>query len=276
MIQFIMRTKIFSTAAVLVIAVFMISCQSSDSKSKKVATFDTNKIDAKKIKEDVVDIIVSMPSNLEVVNLINETGAAFIGGLTLEDAQINQLLTRAAKSKAYGSVLFDMAYANTYNQTNTFSKLLTVHESLTKSLGFEDLLRQQKKYQDRYQANKDNRDSINQIASEMLSSSNAYIQEHGSAVDISLVFAGATAKSLHVMSSVTLFARNNEKLVELMKSQKDRVNAAFRILELTSEDAEVNKMVEVIKPVNDVFSSSEPFTLDTVDKIQRLTEFVME
>ncbi len=271
-----MRTNIFSSVAVIVLAVLMISCQSPDSKSKKVATFDTNEIDAKKLKEDVVDIIVSMPSNLEVVNLINETGAAFIGGLTLEDAQVDQLLTRAAKTKAYGSVLFDMAYANTYNQTNTFSKLLSVHENLTRSLGFEDLLRQQKSYQDRYQANKDNRDSINQIASEMLSSSNAYIQEHGSAVDISLVFAGATAKSLHVMSSVTLFARDNDKLVDLMKKQKDRVNAAFNILELTAEDAEVSKMVEVIKPVNDLFSNSEPFTIDTVDKIQQLTGFVME
>lgn len=270
-----MKSRITLSLAVAILSVAMIACQSSGTKEKKVATLDSSRLDAKKLKDEIVDIIMALPDNQETVNLINETGAAYIGGLTLEDVETNNLLTRAASAKTYGGVLFDMAYANTYNQVNTFSKLLAVNESLVRKLGFEDFLAEQKAYQDRYLANKDNRDSVDHIVAELLNSSNQYIQKHGSATDISLVFAGATTKSLFVMASVTLFAMNNDKLVDLMKKQKDRIAAAYNILTMTGEDAEVQKMAEAIKPIMDIYAA-ESFSIDSVDKIREMTSFVME
>jgi len=64
------------------------------------------------------------------------------------------LLTRAENAKAYGGVLFDMAYASTYNQTNTFSKLLDLNENLVRKLGFTDFLKQQQDYKKRYIASR--------------------------------------------------------------------------------------------------------------------------
>ncbi len=262
-----MKIKFLSLGVLFLALLFSTSCNQKGNENKKVGTLKADKLDIKKVKDDIVDIIVALPDSYETVKLINETGASFIGGLTLEGISTAELLTRAEKAKSYGYVMFDMAYANTYNQTNSFSKLLEIHQKLTQELGFEGLIAEQKIYQDRFSANRGLRDSVDQIVSELLTNTNSYIQEHGSASDISLVFAGVTAKSLYVMSSLTLFAVNNEKLITLLKDQKDRVGAAINVLNLVPDNSDVEKMAVSLKPVQDVYSAGT-FDITSVEKIQ--------
>jgi hypothetical protein len=184
------------------------------------------------------------------------------------------LLTRDAKAQAYGTLIFDLAYTHTYNQVESFSKLLKLYESLTKELGFEELVSTQKQFQDSYQKNKDNKDSMNLLVTNMLNKTNELIQKNGTATDISLVVAGAVVKSLNVISYLTLFAPNKEKLIEVLKKQKTVINGTCDILKKTSDDAEVNKLYQALLPVNELFNSSEAFTEQTVDKINKLTEFI--
>jgi len=251
------------------------SCKQKGEKKNKVATLKADRLDVKKVKDDIVEIIISLPDSYETVQLINETGAAYIGGLTIEGISTGSLLTRAEKAKTYGYVMFDLAYANTYNQTNSFSKLLDLHAKLTKELGFEALLAEQEKYKERYADNKSNRDSIDHIVSELLTETNEYMQENGSAADLSLVFAGVTAKSLFVMSSLTLFALNNDKLIGLLKDQGDRVGAAINVLEMVDDEPEVTKMAQVLNPVKDVYATST-FDIDAVEEIHQSTKALFE
>lgn len=271
-----MKSKFFLLISIVTFSVMLFSCQSSGTNDKKVATLETVNPDVKKLKDQIVEIIMALPDNQETVKLINETGAAYIAGLTLENIIADNILTRASTAKAYGGVLFDMAYANTYNQVNTFSKLLDINESLVRKLGFEEFLNQNKELKKRYQDNKDDQAAVDQIVGELMSKSNDYIQENGSASDISLVFAGATTKSLFVISNITLFAMNNDKLVDLMKNQKSRIESAYKILQLSGDSGEVKKMAEALKPIMEIYDSADPFNENTVEKIRQLTSFVME
>jgi len=271
-----MKSKIFISIAIVAIAFSIFSCKSTGTKDEKIDIIDSGKLDTENLKEEIVDIIMSLPDNQETVNLINETGAAYIAGLTLENLKAESLLTRAENAKAYGGVLFDMAYASTYNQTNTFSKLLDLNENLVRKLGFTDFLKQQQDYKKRYIDAKDDEDAVDKIVSELLNSTNTYIQENGNASDISLIFAGATTKSLNVISNITIYAMNNEKLVDLIKNQKSKLESAYKILQMAGQDEEVKEMATAIKPVLEVYSSSEEFNLEDVEKIRDLTSFVME
>ena len=271
-----MKSKFTLLVAFLALSFVFVSCQSSGTKDKKVAAPDNSRIDSKKLKDEIVEMIMALPDNQETVDLINETGAAYVAGLTLEDLNTDNLLTRAASAKAYGGVLFDLAYANTYNQVNAFSRLMEINGELVRKLGFESFVEELNGYQERYVENKENRDSVDQIVAEMLSASNEFIQENGSAADISLVFAGATSKSLFVISSVTLLAMNNDKLVDLMKNQGERVESAIKILEMAGEDQEVKKMAESIHPVKEIYTGAGPFTIESVEKIREITSFVVQ
>ena len=266
-----MKTRI-TLAAFLLLTLFAFnSCKPKSSDSTKVATLNSARVDSEKIKDEVVKIIESLPTNQETVKLINETGASYIAGLTEESVNMEKLLTRAQKLQTFGKVLFDLAYTDTYNQTESFTKLLQIEEELSRQLGFNELLSIQKPYRDRYVANKSNRDSVDAIVVSMLSTTNEYIQKNGSASDIALVFASTTVKALNTITSLTLFAKTNDKLIEILKKEKDHVNGAISILEMTAGDPEVDGLLAKLKPIKDVFSSTETFTLDTVDKINQLT-----
>jgi nitrogen-specific signal transduction histidine kinase len=69
---------------------------------------------------------------------------------------------------------------------------------------------------------------------------------------------------------------NNDKLIDLIKDQKDKLASAVKILEMSGDDQEVKKMAESIKPVLDVYSESEQFDIASVEKIKNLTGFVIE
>lgn len=278
MFQFKIQTmiiKFLSLGLLFITLIFTAGCNQKNNENTKVGTLKVDKLDIKKVKDDIVDIIVSLPDSRETVNLINETGASFIGGLTIEGISTAELLTRAEKARSYGYVMFDMAYANTYNQTNSFSKLLDIHQKLTQELGFEELLKKQEVFQERYMANRNNRDSVDQVVSELLNETNSYIQEKGSASDIALVFAGVTAKSLYVMSSLTLFAANNEKLVTLLKNQKDKVEAAINVLNMVPDNSDVDKMALSLQPVKALYSS-DVFDITSVEKIMESTRIIFE
>ena len=271
-----MKTKIVAVTLSLVAIFMATSCQKKKAEDKKTSSTATESADAGKIKDEIVKIINSLPSNTETVNLINSTGAAYLAGFTGEDMQTGNLLTRADKAKAYGTIIFDLAYTNTYKQVESFSKLVKVYESLTKELGFEELVAVQKQFKTRYQNNKDNSDSLNILVSDMLKKTNDLVQANGSSSDISLVFAGAVVKSLNVISYLTLFAPGKDQLISILQKQKDVINAACLILDKSPSDPDVAKFNLTLQPINKIFNSSESFSTQTVEEINKLTSFISQ
>lgn len=270
-----MKTNVLVVLLALSSLVLMTSCQSKTG-DKKTSPAKVETIETSKIKGEIISIINSLPSNTETVNLINSTGASYLAGFTREDLKTENLLTRAEKAQTYGTIIFDLAYTNTYNQVESFSKLLNIYETLTRELGFEELVNAQKDFKEHYQKNKDNQDSLDILVTGMLNKTNKFIQDNGSAVDLSLVFAGAVAKSLNVISYITLFSTDKAKLIELLQKQKQTVNSTCDILKMSPEDANASKLYQLLSPVNDLFNNTPVFTEKTVDEISKLTAFISQ
>ncbi len=269
-----MKTKFLVVSFTLASLMLVTSCQSKKSEVKKASATGIESIDSGKIKEEVVKIISALPSNTETVKLINSTGAAYLAGFTGENLKTENLLTRADKAKAYGTVIFDLAYTNTYKQVESFNKLLKVYETLTTELGFEELIQSHKDFKVRYQNNKDNSDSVDMLVGDMLKHTNDMIQKSGSTVDISLIFGGTVIKSLNVITYITLFAPAKDKLIETLQKQKELVNAACIILEKSPGDPDVSKFYQTLTPINNIFNSQSTFTEKTVEEINKLTDFI--
>jgi hypothetical protein len=266
-----MKTKISAFFITLACVFAMVSCQSKNSGETKAMAANSESAESLNIKEEIIKIVNTLPTSTETVNLVNATGAAYLAGFTGEDMKTENLLTRAEKAKAYGTVIFDLAYTHIYNQVESFSKLLKVYESLTKELGFEDLVRTQRQFKERYQKSKDNKDSVDFLVTDMLNKTNDIIQRSGSSVDISLVFAGAVVKSLNVISYLTLFATSKDKLIAVLQKQKELINATCNILKKASTDEMVGKFYQTLVPICDIYNSTLSFSIETVDKINKLT-----
>ena len=271
-----MKNRIL-VVSLAIASIFLVSaCQNKKQDGSKGASTSTQSVDSGKIKDEIIKIVSSLPSNTETVNLINSTGAAYLAGFTAEDLKTETLLTRADKAKAYGTVIFDLAYTNTYRQVEAFSKLMKVFETLTQDLGFQELVQKQKEFRTHYQQDKTNPDSLDVMLSAMLKETNSLIQSSGSAADISLVFSGTVVKSLHVISYLTLFAPAKDKLLVVLQKQKEMVNAVTQILAKSPEDASVSKMYQAMVPIQKIFNAPEPFTAQTVEEINKLTAFITQ
>jgi hypothetical protein len=268
-----MKTAISVIVLTLTSLSLMTSCKPKNTEVKKAANAEVS-FDSPKVKEEIIKIVNTLPSNTETVELINSTGAGYLAGFTGEDLKTENLLTRADKAKAYGTIIFDLVYTHTYNQTESFSKLVKIYETLTRDLGFEELAESQKEFKNRYQQNKDNADSVDFLVTDMLNTTNDFIQRNGSASDVSLVFAGAVVKSLNVISYLTLFAPAKDKLITVLQKQKEVVNGTCMILEKSPADAEVSKLYQQLVPVNTLFNSTESFTVQTVEQINKLTDHI--
>jgi hypothetical protein len=271
-----MKNRIL-VVSLAIASIFLVSaCQNKKTDAGKVAATSTQSNDSGKIKDEIVRIVSSLPNNTETVNLINSTGAAYLAGFTAEDLKPETLMTRSDKARVYGSVIFDLAYTNTYRQVESFSKLMKVFETLTQDLGFQELVQKQKEFRAHYQQDKTNPDSLDVMLSNMLKETNTLIQSSGSAADISLVFSGTVAKSLHVISYLTLFAPAKDKLLVVLQKQKGMVNAVCEILAKSPEDASVSKMYQSMIPIQKIFNAPEPFTPQTVEEINKLTAFITQ
>jgi len=139
-------------------------------------------------------------------------------------------------------------------------------------LGFEELAESQKEFKNRYQENKNNSDSVDFLVTDMINKTNDFIQRNGSASDISLVFAGAVLKSLNVISYLTLFAPEKDKLITVLQKQKELINGTCLILEKSPADVAVTQLYQQLVPVNALFNSTESFTVQTIEQINKLTD----
>ncbi|MCX6224426.1 MAG: hypothetical protein NTV01_06690, partial [Bacteroidia bacterium] len=250
------------------------SCKSKKPEVKKATPVSTESLLTRKVKDEIIKVAYSLPTNTETVNLINATGASYLAGVTGQDMKTGNLLTRNERATAYGTLLFDLAYTHTYKQVEPFSKLLKIFGTLTSELGFEELVQMQKSFQVDYQEHKDNKDSLNVLVANLLNKTNESIRNNGTAVDISLVVAGAALKSLNVITNITLFAKNPDKLIEVLKNQKTVVSSVCAILEKSPENPDVSKLYKSLVPINDLFNSPETFNVQTVEKINKLTGFI--
>jgi hypothetical protein len=240
----------------------------------KVASVQVEVFDAVKIKDQIVETIAKIPSEKEVVTLLNESGASYIIDLTIPAEQSEKLLTKTDQSFGMGLYAFDLLYASVYNRGDKVTEISRVTEDIIDKLGLKGELISTKNYVGRMKANVDNKDSLDYLVTEDI---NHYHQqlaagEHPDVYALSVI--GSNVEALYVLSQTTLLAKNNTKLLSVMNSQSGRVQLIFSLLELMSGDENVKPYYEKFKPVVAFFGENMKITEKELAQIAPLMETI--
>jgi hypothetical protein len=240
----------------------------------KVASVQVEVFDAVKIKDQIVETIGKIPSEKEVVTLLNESGASYIIDLTIPAEQAEKLLTKTDQSFGMGLYAFDLLYASVYNRGDKVAETSRVTEDIIDKLGLKGELVSSKNYVGRIKANVDNKDSLDYLVTEDI---NHYHQqlavgEHPDVYALSVI--GSNVEALYVLSQTTLLAKNNAKLLSIMNSQNGRVQLIFSLLELMSGDENVKPYYEKFKPVVAFFGENMKITEKELAQIAPLMETI--
>jgi hypothetical protein len=273
-------TKNFLLLGIILIA--LTACNnSSKTKAKKgttstgqEASVEVETFDAVKVKDQIVETIGQIPSEKEVVTMLNDAKASYIFDLTVPAEEADKMLTKYDQSFGLGLYSFDLLYASVYNRGDVVTQISDVSEQIIDKLGLREELVSSQNYMERMKANADNKDSLDYLVTANM---NHYHQQMsmGDQPDVyALSVIGSNVETLYVLSQTTLLAQNNEQLLYIMNQQKERVNLVFTLLEIMSGDEDIKPYYEQFKPVVQIFEENDEITEKQLAEIGPLMEKV--
>jgi len=263
------RYSFLPIAAVVIGLMVLTGCNRAGKEKKgttsdgKEASVEVEVFDAVKVKDQIVEIIRNAPKPEETANLLNEAGASYIFELTLPDDDVEKMLSSTQKAIGLGMYGFDIKYASVYKRGDVVVSLKNNLNRLYAELGVQEDLSFAKKYTERIDQNKTNTDSLDFLVTQWANDFSQFMQTSDHAGVYALSSIGANVEALYVLSQMTMLARDNTKLLDLMNNQNDRVKTLKSLLEIMSGDENVKPYYAAIEPVINFFS--ERTTLNEAD-----------
>jgi len=237
-----------------------------------VASVEVEEFDAIKIKDQIVETIRKMPSEKEVVSLLNEAGASYIFDLTVPAKQAEKLMTKSDQSFGLGLYSFDLLYASVYNMGAAAAEISQVSQKLIDDLGLRDDLITTQNYLGRIKTNTNNKDSLDFLVSQDMNHFNQQMSkgDHPDVYALSVI--GSNVEALYILSQSTLLAKNKTKLLDVVSKQTERVKLVFTLLELMSGNENIKPYYEQFKPVVTIFEENQKITEKELAQIGPLME----
>lgn len=242
--------------------------------SGQEAYVEVEVFDAVKVKDQIVETIQRMPSEKEVVTMLNNAGASYIFDLTVPPQQAEKLLTKADQSFGLGLYSFDLLYASVYNRGDAVAEITDVSEQLIDNLGLREELITSKNYLGRIKQNAGNKDSLDYLVTQDMNHFHQQMSEGDQPDVYALSVIGSNVEALYVLSQTTLLATNNAQMLQIMSAQTERVKLVFTLLEIMSGDENIKPYYEQFKPVVTIFEENTKITEKELAEIGPLMEAV--
>ncbi len=278
-----MKNLITKNAIAFSLALILIGGCNSSTKTKadkgttssgQEAYVEVEVFDAVKVKDQIVETINKMPSEKEVVNLLNEAGASYILDLTVPVEQAEKLMTKSDQSFGLGLYSFDLLYASIYNRGDVAAEISTVSEKIIDNLGLREELISSTNYLGRIKTNTGNKDSLDYLVTQDMNRFHQQMSTSDQPDVYALSVIGSNVEALYILSQTTLLAKDKTKLLDIMNKQTERVNLVFTLLEIMSGDEKIKPYYEQFKPVVAIFEQNPKITETELAQIGPLMETV--
>ena len=278
-----MKNLITKNAIAFSLALILIGGCNSSTKTKadkgttssgQEAYVEVEVFDAVKVKDQIVETINKMPSEKEVVNLLNEAGASYILDLTVPVEQAEKLMTKSDQSFGLGLYSFDLLYASIYNRGDVAAEISTVSEKIIDNLALREELISSTNYLGRIKTNTGNKDSLDYLVTQDMNRFHQQMSTSDQPDVYALSVIGSNVEALYILSQTTLLAKDKTKLLDIMNKQTERVNLVFTLLEIMSGDEKIKPYYEQFKPVVAIFEQNPKITETELAQIGPLMETV--
>jgi len=278
-----MKNLITKNAIAFSLALILIGGCNSSTKTKadkgttssgQEAYVEVEVFDAVKVKDQIVETINKMPSEKEVVTLLNEAGASYILDLTVPVEQAEKLMTKSDQSFGLGLYSFDLLYASIYNRGDVAAEISTVSEKIIDNLALREELISSTNYLGRIKTNTGNKDSLDYLVTQDMNHFHQQMSTSDQPDVYALSVIGSNVEALYILSQTTLLAKNKAKLLDIMNKQNERVNLVFTLLEIMSGDEKIKPYYEQFKPVVAIFEQNPKITETELAQIGPLMETV--
>jgi hypothetical protein len=268
-----MKINLFKKALSIMLLIAIISgCNQTTTKNQSEEKTVEN-IDVKAFKNQINTIIQNTPKGVNMVDFINEVGASYIYDLTLPMDDVDKYETKTRISLSVGAYAMDMFYANTYNRVDVGIQLSEILKLQTGKLGIQSSSAN-KQYMNRISQMEKNSDSLNYYLDKVW---NNYDQEFAK-IDMpetyALIIIGGNIEAMYLLSQLTLYAKDNRKMLDYFSQQVVTAKNMLKLLEILSVDESIKPYMIKMKPIADYFATHQNFTIKQLDELAPMIESI--
>ncbi|OFX77507.1 MAG: hypothetical protein A2X12_10725 [Bacteroidetes bacterium GWE2_29_8] len=250
----------------LLLLILVFGCN-SDNQTNESENFDQIAEKSKKVqvaKEEVVRLLKSFPSPLEITSLIKQSGAGYDEDILNNVNKVSSYNTSFNKALNLGIYGADLGYVNIYEKSFSAMKYLEVVKSLADDLkvghffDFNTLKR--------LASNNKNIDSLIYISTSSFEKMNNYLSDQNRGNVSTLILVGGWLEGLYI-STQMVKKTNNKDLIERIGEQKVALNDIYILLAIYKNEPNFAKLVshfedlkETYKNINITYEYAEPTT----------------
>jgi len=241
---------------------------SNQSEEKTVETFDEHAF-----KDDINTIIQNSPKGIDVVDFLNDVGASYIFDLTLPLTEVDKYETSTRISLSIGAYAMDMIYANTYNRGDVAIQLSDLLKLQAGKLGLESSP-ENKVYFERIKQNENNSDSLSFYMDKIWNNFHQQGAESDMPDTYALIFVGGNVEALYLLSQLTVYAKDNQKMLDYFAQQGELAHGMLQLLEILSEDEAVKPYYDQMQPIAGYFAAHQSFTVKELNELAPMIESI--
>ncbi len=248
-----MKQKTLSLlASMLLAAVFSIMIISCGNESNDQQNDDSDLIEETTVMEKADKLVYPLPTPLEVTEMLNKAGAAYILDIANGPENVAKYFTEISKALNLGVYGADLSYASTYNKTQETNNYLACTITLRDGLAIETpynsgLL-------ERVEANIDNKDSIYNILTTSFHETFEYLNDNGKGAVSVMILAGGWIEGLYLSTELAFLTENNADILKGIADQKETLKILMPLIETYKENENVNEILKELRVIETIYS----------------------
>lgn len=209
------------------------------------------------VSEQTLNLILSIPSPIEVTNNLQKAGARYEAALLNPEKSVVNYQERARQALNVGVYSVDLSYVTVYNKKEDALKYYAAITRLCDEMDVQGVFT--KELKDRVVNNKDAQDSLEVIFNETFTVMHRKMAKLNQQKELALIFAGAWVESQHL--GVEIFKlKPTEETRAYVADQQKLIKDVKGLLEPYKDDAMCAKIHSQFEALEKIYDGSDAAT----------------
>lgn len=253
---------------VVLFSAIIFSCSNNNTSKKSAEAIDDIVVD------DMSTIVTTaeMPSSYEIIQLLNQSGAAYVFDVTNPPQNVEKYITYKQKAINLGIYAADLTYTATYQKRDETALYLDNFVQLVGDLEINTL---DSKFFESVQNNLDNKDSLIIIVKKAQYDTQKFLNETGKN-EISLyALTGSWIEGMYLVGATVKFAENKQPLYDMIIKHEKTLVDLIKIMETYKSDENFKEIYKALNDINTLFVKIEKNKTD-IKTIEQLKDKIIE
>jgi len=198
-------------------------------------------------------VFYSIPSSLEVTQLLKESGAKYSVSFPSDPQNIDKYTTAKGQALNLGIYASDLSYAGIYSEKEDAMLYLKCANTLTTALGIPNAF--DKNTMSRIESNMGNQDSLLNIITTDYWNTDSYLKNNDRQEISALIIAGGWVEGLYIATQLASHSANNPGLINRVAEQKLSLNDLVGLISTYPQtDETLRNTLAQLKKIQDAFA----------------------